>query len=250
MRALALGLLGLLVLLGGCAEMLRWTAPERPLQTWPEGEMPELPVGSSEYRVQPGDTLYAIAFRNNIEVSVLADWNNLDGNLIRPGQVLRLKAPSSTSTAPPDSGIRTYPIGTTPPEIAATPPAPEVRLSLKWRWPVNGRVLRRFAPMQGLKGLDIAAPVGEPVLATAAGKVVYSGAALKGYGELIIVKHDDVYLSAYGYNRRRLVREGDSVAPGQQIGEVGVGPEQKTALHFEIRERGKPVDPEKLLPSR
>lgn len=237
----------LLALLSGCAEMVRWTTPERPIQTWPEGELPELPIGSGEYRVQPGDTLYAIAFRNNVEVGQLAEWNKLEGNLIRPGQVLRLRPPSS---AGPDNGVRTYPIGTTPPEIAATPPAPEVRLSLKWHWPSNGSVLRRFAPAQGLKGLDIAAPAGEPVLAAAAGKVVYSGAALKGYGELIIVKHDDVYLSAYGYNRRRLVREGDSVTPGQQIGEVGVGPEQKTALHFEIRERGKPIDPEKLLPNR
>ena len=232
--------------------MLRWTTPEnRPLQTWPEGEMPELPVGSGEYRVQPGDTLYSIAFRNNIEIGQLAEWNGIDNNLIRPGQVLRLKPPSSVASATPDAGVRTYPIGTTPPEIAETPPAPEVRLSLKWLRPVvQGRMLRRFAPAQGLKGIDIAAPAGEPVLAAAPGKVVYSGAALKGYGELIILKHDDVYLSAYGYNRRRLVKEGDVVAPGQQIGEVGIGPEQKTALHFEIRERGKPIDPEKLLPRR
>ncbi|MGB0213389.1 murein hydrolase activator EnvC family protein, partial [Algiphilus sp.] len=92
-------------------------------------------------------------------------------------------------------------------------------------------------------------PVGTPVRAAAAGRVVYSGSALKGYGELVIVKHDETYLTAYGYNRRRLAEEGDRVSAGDAIAEVGVGPAQKPVLHFEIRRAGKPVDPLRLLPA-
>ena len=123
-------------------------------------------------------------------------------------------------------------------------------MTVRWQWPATGPIYRGFSPEQGSKGLDIGGEVGQPVLAVAAGKVVYSGSALKGYGELVIVKHDETYLSAYGYNRRRLVTEGDVVQPGQTIAELGVGPEQKAELHFEIRENGKPVDPMRFLPAR
>jgi len=109
-------------------------------------------------------------------------------------------------------------------------------------------VLERFG--NGNKGLDIAGQVGAPVVAAGPGKVVYSGAALKGYGELIIIKHDERYLSAYGYNRRRLVAEGELVTAGQRIAELGLGPEQKPLLHFEIREKGKPINPLGLLPPK
>lgn len=119
-----------------------------------------------------------------------------------------------------------------------------------WQWPTNGVVVRGFNPATGSKGLDFAGQVGQPVLAAASGKVVYSGSALKGYGELIIIKHDDLRLSAYGYNRSRLVKEGDMVRGGQQIAELGVGPENKPILHFEIRERGQPVNPVPYLPAR
>ena len=119
-----------------------------------------------------------------------------------------------------------------------------------WQWPTNGVVVRGFNPGAGSKGLDFAGQVGQPVVAAAAGKVVYSGSALKGYGELIILKHDDLRLSAYGYNRSRLVKEGDMVRAGQHIAELGLGPENRPILHFEIRERGQPVNPVPYLPAR
>lgn len=109
--------------------------------------------------------------------------------------------------------------------------------------------MRGFSPNKGWKGWDFSGKVGQTVVAAAPGKVVYSGSALKGYGELIIIKHDDVRLSAYGYNRKRLVAEGDMVKGGQPIAELGLGPENRPTLHFEIRERGKPVNPSVYLPA-
>jgi len=119
----------------------------------------------------------------------------------------------------------------------------------RWQWPTSGVVLRKYDMASGSKGIDVGGELGQPVYAVSPGKVVYSGSALKGYGELIIVKHDDTYLSAYGHNRRRLVKEGDEVRAGQTIAELGIGPEQKPLLHFEIRENGKPVDPLAFLPA-
>jgi lipoprotein NlpD len=117
-------------------------------------------------------------------------------------------------------------------------------------WPTRGQVIRAFSPDDGSKGVDISAPLGQVVVAAAAGTVVYSGSALKGYGELVIVKHGERYLSAYGYNRRRLVEEGQFVRQGQPVGELGMGPEQQPELHFEIRDEGRPIDPLSLLPGR
>ena len=139
------------------------------------------------------------------------------------------------------------------PTAPALPPPPMTSESggpYRWQWPTNGVVVRGYNPAMGSKGLDFSGAIGQAVFAAAPGKVVYSGSALKGYGELIIIKHDDVHLSAYGYNRRRLVAEGTTVAAGQPIAELGVGPEQKPVLHFEIRKRGKPVDPASYLPAR
>lgn len=142
-----------------------------------------------------------------------------------------------------------------PPVIPPKEPPPPVVTSesggpYTWQWPTAGSIVRSFDPATGSKGLDFAGKAGQPVLAAAPGKVVYSGSALKGYGELIIIKHDDLRLSAYGYNRKRLVSEGQMVHGGQQIAELGLGPENKPILHFEIRERGKPVNPVPYLPRR
>jgi lipoprotein NlpD len=134
------------------------------------------------------------------------------------------------------------------PILPSSPPLPPG--TLPWRWPTAGNVAKRFAPDQNMKGIDIAGAVGQPILSSAAGKVVYSGNALKGYGELIIVKHGDEYLTAYGYNRRRLVAEGQEVAAGQAIAEMGTSPDGQPLLHFEIRDKGRPLDPLSLLPAR
>ena len=142
---------------------------------------------------------------------------------------------------------------TRPAPAPSLPPPPMTSESggpYRWQWPTEGVVVRGYAPSAGSKGLDFAGNIGQPVYAAAPGKVVYSGSALKGYGELIIIKHDDLRLSAYGYNRTRLVKEGDMVRGGQAIAELGLGPENRPILHFEIRERGQPVDPVTYLPAK
>lgn len=244
------------------------------------GQGPGAGISAADYLVQPGDTLYAIGFKNQLDWKDLAAWNGIAGPdyLIRAGQGLRLTAPAAplgsevvetrplapTALPPAPQPAGPKPIAATGPApvpaatlpAVASLPAPVVSLppasssGLRWSWPTNGAVLRGYSLAAGAKGVDIGGDIGQPVTATAAGKVVYSGSALKGYGELVIVKHDDTYLSAYGYNQRRLVKEGDEVRAGQTIAELGIGPEQKPALHFEIREHGKPVDPLRFLPAR
>ncbi|WP_420465778.1 peptidoglycan DD-metalloendopeptidase family protein [Panacagrimonas sp.] len=284
-------------LAGGCANLVSWDPP-------PQREVhnqqlppvtPERPVASGEYMVQRGDTMYSIAFRNNLDYRELARWNAVGSDyLIRPGQVLRLSAPpqvalvegdvvSYPTQEPPPPSNRPTPLPVEAPTIPIVPgaaPAPRrprivahappspvepvVRPTVppppvitsesggpyKWQWPTQGDVVRAYNPGAGSKGLDFAGKVGQPVFAAAPGKVVYSGSALKGYGELIIIKHDDLRLSAYGYNRTRLVNEGQMVSGGQHIAELGLGPENKPILHFEIRERGQPVNPVPYLPPR
>lgn len=286
-------------LLSGCAEMLNWEAP--PERTRVEGERATAPVQRpmqlvpESYRVAKGDTLFAIAFRNNLDYRDIAQWNGIGPDYrIVVGQVLRLSAPETSvlverAVAPvpvasaPASTHVPAPAGVIPAAVPSPPakpqpapvtkpvpvPAPvapsaplksaasdaaslpaEVAGSYNWQWPTDGRVLRGYAPDRGNKGIDFTGALGQPVFAAAPGRVVYSGNALKGYGELIIIKHDDVHLSAYGYNRKRHVKEGDVVTRGQPIGELGLGPESKPLLHFEIRVRGKPVNPSQFLPQR
>ncbi|MBI2383366.1 MAG: peptidoglycan DD-metalloendopeptidase family protein [Gammaproteobacteria bacterium] len=227
------------LLLGGCAEAMRWAHPERaPMSSWPFDETRRT-AGAGEYVVQEGDTLYSVARRHALAPDDLAAWNGIEREgVIRPGDVLRLAPPAQAPAAGPRA------------TVAAAPRAVERRADFQWQWPAQGDIAKSFAPGGVSNGIDIAGALGQPVMAAGPGKVVYSGSALKGYGELIIIKHDDVYLSAYGYNRRRLVQEGETVAANQPIAELGVGREQKPLLHFEIRERGKPVDPLALLPPR
>jgi lipoprotein NlpD len=234
--------------LQGCSELYRW--PER--MDSPAVRRQEQIPADGRYTVKAGDTMYSIAFRYRLDFRELAEWNDIGSDyLIHPGEVLRLSAPpaprvaSRPPQAAPPKGTPQQPV----PRPAPRPlPPPEIATTIAWRWPTAGSVAKPFA--DGGKGVDIGGSLGQPVVAAGAGKVVYSGSALKGYGELIIIKHDDVHLSAYGYNRRRLVNEGATVTAGQPIAELGLGPEQKPVLHFEIRKRGKPVDPAGYLPPR
>ena len=254
--------------LSGCAEFYRW--PDRMDRPPPSATRRPEPAPEGYYVVKPGDTLYSIAFRNQLDFRELAVWNDVGPDfLINPGQVIRLTAPEVVAGSPASTSIQTVPMERPPPAPSASAPsaspspaapvaprapaaapAPDLPAVTQWRWPTRGTVVKGFGEGNGGKGVDIGGDLGQPVLAAAAGKVVYSGAALKGYGELIIIKHDDVHLSAYGYNRRRLVGEGAMVAAGQPIAELGLGPEQKPVLHFEIRRKGKPVDPAGYLPQR
>lgn len=221
---------------------------------------PSAPTFGETYVVSRGDTLYSIAFRNQIDFRDLAEWNGIGSDYrIYVGQVLRLTPPGASRNGGSAAGpqIRRVPQGggERPPAVATKPtPAPELPPALagsgEWEWPTRGNTVLRGYEAEGNKGLDLGGEVGQVIVAARPGKVVYSGSALKGYGELIIIKHDEDYLTAYGYSRKRLVSEGDIVAGGQPIAELGVGPEQRPLLHFEIRNKGRPIDPLLLLPKR
>ncbi|GAB1595372.1 peptidoglycan DD-metalloendopeptidase family protein [Lysobacter claricitrinus] len=212
--------------------------------------------------VQRGDTLYSIATRNGISVLDLASWNALPPPYtIYPGQRLRLypgsARPPSIPAPPPSRGTTAH-VPTTPPPVPhyARPMPPPVVVAppasgFAWRWPADGSLVGRFVPGEPTKqGVDIGGSEGSPVRAAADGTVVYSGAGLVGYGELVIIKHNDQWLSAYGHNRRRLVNEGQLVKAGDAIAEMGHSGAPRDMLHFEIRYTGKPVDPLLYLPAR
>lgn len=225
--------------------------------------------------VRRGDTLYAIAWQYDRDYRVLAAWNGIrEPYVIYPGQYLRLKPPArgDKRRAAVDT-VREIPV--TParktvskplkkrPAVATTrataeiPPERKVasgrykgtleRQPLRWRWPTRGEIMRRFSD-KGNKGIDIGGRFGQPVVAAAAGRVVYSGSGLIGYGKLIIIKHNKSHLSAYAHNDHLLVAEGDLVAGGQGIARMGRAVSKETVLHFEIRLNGKPVDPLRYLP--
>ncbi|MHC6226965.1 peptidoglycan DD-metalloendopeptidase family protein [Pseudomonas sp. X10] len=233
-------------------------------------------VTSGQYVVRPGDTLYSIAFRYGWDYKELAARNGIVAPYtIRPGQAIRfssgaagrttvVSSPSSSSkttvirrpvatTTPPASTTTSKPAAVTPAAPAATVtqvPAAE-RSAGGWAWPAKGVLIGKFASNGSLnKGIDIAGDLGQPVFAAANGSVVYAGSGLRGYGELIIIKHGDTYVSAYGHNRRLLVREGQQVKVGQTIAEMGSTGTDRVKLHFEIRRQGKPVDPLQFLPRR
>ncbi|WP_277374290.1 peptidoglycan DD-metalloendopeptidase family protein [Pseudomonas sp. AA-38] len=232
------------------------------------------PVRTGQYVVKRGDTLYSIAFRFGWDWKALAAHNGLrDPYLIRVGQIIhfgnRTSVPSSpavVASAPSNPAPRApAPVPSQPtsstPATAATRPAPAApattpvtpvtRSAKGWAWPTQGAVISRFSSNGSLnKGIDIAGELGQPVLAASDGSVVYAGSGLRGYGELIIIKHSDTYVSAYGHNRRLLVREGQQVKAGQRIAEMGSTGADRVKLHFEIRRQGKPVDPLQYLPSR
>jgi len=197
-----------------------------------------------EHIVRTGETLFSIAWRYGEDSRDLARWNKLgDGSLIHPGQVIRLTPPSgerrsSSASTRKSSGSRPLP-------PIPTQPAPP------WSWPAGGNVSVEFGKRPGTgTGILIDGKAGQSIKAAAGGTVVYSGSGLIGYGELIIVKHNDTYLSAYGHNASLLVKEGQSVKKAQKIATMGEGPGGKPRLHFEIRRNGKPVNPRQYLPAR
>ena len=199
--------------------------------------------------VQRGQTVYRIATENGITARDLALWNDIPPPYtIYPGQRLRLY-PSDRRDPPVRPAVVAKPAAA-PQQRPATPAAP-ANADLDWRWPAEGAVVTTFAGGDPTRqGIDIAGKAGQPVRAAADGVVVYSGSGLVGYGELVIVKHNDQWLSAYGHNRARLVNEGALVKAGQQIAEMGRSGASRDMLHFEIRYNGKPVDPQGYLPGR
>ena len=228
------------------------------------------------YTVRQGDTLIRIALDNGQNWRDVVRWNGLDNpNLIEVGQVLRVLPPSADptlATARPltpagkvetraldaKPGAATAPVvsaagAVTPPAAASKEPvkeaAKEAEDGLDWAWPAAGPVSTAFDDNKS-KGLAIAGKAGDPVLAAADGRVVYAGAGLRGYGNLVIVKHNATYLTAYAHNQTLLVKEDQAVRKGQKIAEMGSSDADRVQLHFEIRRQGRPIDPSKLLPPR
>jgi len=236
------------------------------------------PVEAGFYRVKPGDTLYGISRLYKQKPDDLASWNSLpESRQVNVGQVLRVAPPVPTPTS--SAGKSVPPLLPAPPgnqpKQAAEKPAeklaekPAEKQAEKatekpaaksagapvstasagkgtFVWPVKGEVVRGFGA-SGSKGIDIAGKVGEPVKAAAPGKVVYAGSGLRSYGRMIIVRHGNDYLTAYAYNDKLLVREGDTVKQGATIADMGTGPSGTPVLHFEIRKAGAAVDPVPLL---
>jgi lipoprotein NlpD len=241
--------------------MTRATNPSTPAST----PAPVVPVKQPQgfenagkpgyYTVKPGDTMIRIALENGQSVQDVARWSQVDNpNRIEVGQVLRV--------APPASDVVVKPV-TKPSVVAASaasapasasssasPAKPAVAEGdINFVWPANGAVVAGFDEVKN-KGLDISGAAGDPVLAAADGRVVYVGAGLRGYGNLIILKHDNVFLTAYAHNQALLVKEDQSVLKGQKIAEMGNSDADRVKLHFEVRRQGKPVDPAKHLPAR
>lgn len=276
-------------LVAGCSTTTR-QAPvvERPVTAAPSRPAPakveEAPKQDERgmYTVRKGDTLLRIALDFGENYRDLVAWNNLaNPDDIKVGQVLRVSQPGGERSAniqtqpvpmPPPANVprKTEPRAdktpytdgkvattTTPPVVTtttpATPPAPAAAAGddarLSWMWPSEGRVIATFDDGRN-KGVDIAGKLGQPVVAAGSGKVMYAGSGIRGYGNLVIVKHSNSLLSAYAHNRKIVVKEGDNVTRGQVIAEMGDSDADTVKLHFEIRQQGKPVDPTRFLPVR
>lgn len=247
-----------------------------PVQTYAHYQNPR----GDTHTVNRGDTLYSIAWAYGVDYRDLAVHNGIsEPYTIYPGQRLDVRLSSKRGAAKRTTrspGAPTRTVTTAPAQTAKTSPAPKtvksssraetptpqrsVKSSARkppavtraakikhWTWPAKGQIVTDFAS-SGRKGVDISGRLGQPVVAAADGRVVYSGGGLRGYGELIIVKHNKRYLSAYAHNNRILVKEGDEVKIGQRIAEMGSTGTDSVRLHFEIRRDGKPVNPVRYLP--
>jgi lipoprotein NlpD len=200
------------------------------------------PKNSDNYIVQKGDSLYAIGFRFGIDYQKLAEWNEIEPPYwLEEGQSLKL--------SPLINYVRLNPAEVSINDKKISSNVNNTKESnLNWQWPLKGKLLKGFS-VQDNKGIDISAKIGQTVYAAAAGKVVHQGDNIAGYGNLLIIKHNDMYLSAYANNNKLLVKLGEDVKKGQSIAEVGsIG--DKVCLHFEIRKTGNPVNPIDYLPDK
>jgi len=278
-----MGLVLALAMLAGCAAPRRAPAPVEdrsgsrfgmvvpgePARVLPGAEKAGKP---GDYTVRRGDTLVRIALESGQNWRDIARWNNMDNpNVLEVGQVLRVVPPvaavavapeaarpvppsSAPGTAQPAAGAASAaPTAPRPPAPAPAPApaAPSGEDEIAWGWPTAGAatVLAGFDEQKN-KGIDLAGRAGDPVIAAADGRVVYAGAGLRGYGNLIILKHNNTYLTAYAHNQTLLVKEDQTVRKGQKIAEMGSTDTDRVKLHFEIRRQGKPVDPTRYLPPR
>ena len=230
-------------------------------------------VTQGTHVVAKGETLYQIAWRYGRDYRDLAMVNHIAAPyIIHPGQRLSLKKPKYPPSIYAKEQVVAKPViqaqapkekakGLKQPTAVVIAKAPEVKpapspststqvpFKEKWQWPVQGKIIKAYsATGVGLKGIDISGKVGTPVKSAESGKVVYSGQGLRGYGQLVIIKHNDTYLSAYGHNSQLLVKEGQTVSKGQEIAKMGSTDAQQVKLHFEIRKNGQPINPTSMLP--
>ena len=276
-----------LLVLGGCASP-RNNAPveDRGARTAAATVAPAVPVVDSTkllpgaenagkpgyYSVKPGDTLIRVGLESGQNWRDIARWNNIDNpNLLEVGQVLRVVAPgtdaaATTARAVPPTKVEARPLdnsgatsvaaaapGVMPATTAASAPtaapAPSRDDDVAWSWPAAGSITTAFDEVRS-KGLVFAGKAGDPVFAAGDGRVIYVGAGVRGYGNLVIVKHNNTYLTAYAHNQTLLVKEDQVVRRGQKIAEMGSSDAERVQLHFEIRRLGRPIDPARLLPPR
>ena len=226
------------------------------------------PVEPGYYRIKRGDTLLRIALDHGQSHRDIAEWNNIaDPNLIEVDQVIRITPPKTARTASTKIEVKQEkpgiakeapkPVDKQPnkeEKLAKQEVVPEktkpdapTDLGIRLSWPSKGEVIERFDEGKS-KGIGIAGKSGDAVQSAADGKVVYAGNSLRGYGNLVIVKHDNTYLTAYAHNKTLLVKEGDMVKKSQKIAEMGNTDADRVKLHFELRKNGKPVDPIAYLP--
>ncbi len=246
---LRLALVSLLIALAGCSEFDY--ASDRHLRE--AGISAGTPA---DHTVREGDTLYQIAWAYGLDFRDVARWNAInEPYVIYPGQRLRLRPPQGTTArntvarAPEAASGSDNPVRRQSEEPRTSTRREPLSGPVAWQWPSEGRLVRQYDPgALGKRGIGIAAPPGSPVQAAGAGDVVYSGDGLPGYGNLVIIKHNERFLTAYGYNRELLVGEGDRVRAGQTIARMGASSQRAGELHFELRERGEPVNPVSYLP--
>jgi lipoprotein NlpD len=215
--------------------------------------------------VQVGDTLYSIAWESGRDYRDLARWNRITSPyLIKPGQKLRLLPPLGVdrpvSVSPPPVSSQRTAANKAPDREKSANEKTKTQASrhvsaraakqLDWIWPTEGALLERYTDNGPNKGIDIAGRKGQPILAAAAGQVVYQGGGLRGYGQLIIIKHNSDFLSAYAHCDRIYVKEGNVIKRGQKIADMGSSGTDRAMLHFEVRYRGAPVDPQDYLPRK
>ncbi len=214
------------------------------------------------YVVRPGDTLYSIARQHGVSWQEVASWNGIaDPSQLRVGRTLTIgktggAAPSTGSTGMaqvqpiPTPTVESRPLDGTTASTPTTPrPVQANDSGIDWLWPAQGKVIGEYNQALN-KGIDIEGNIGDPVLASADGTVVYAGSGLRGYGNLLIIRHNATFLSAYAHNSRLLVSEGQEVKRGQRVAELGQSDAPSPRLHFEIRRGGTPEDPMRFLPAR
>ena len=266
--ALPCAMVAALLLAGGCTSRSLGNAPVEDRGTTlsrpaPTDMAKPLPLGAENagkpgyYSVKPGDTMIRIGLETGQNWRDIARWNGLENpNLIEVGQVLRVTAPVSENAQAIARPVMPGSVTTVPvnPGSAVRPVAPPTAIlgsdeDVGWIWPAQGTLVAGFEEAKN-KGLDISGRAGDAVVASADGRVVYAGDSLRGYGNLIILKHNNTFMSAYAHNKTLLVKEDQTVKRGQKIAEMGNSDSEKVKLHFEIRRQGKPVDPAKYLPAR